>query len=228
MADTEQPVTGGGGNTTEGGASEGGVVKKTDEQLKEIAEDKAKRESLVTELKSRLETTKSKVKEKIVAAEHKKELDEIIDLGKQELKRIEKIKDEKDQKEALDELKKSQEKKLDDLFDKIEKEGEMSDGKAESLSKKGGKGDLKKVWEKMTELEGLYMEIKTVCKPGWGKVDVNRLISLYGKWVDGQGELVKMVEKLEYKGPLQIRQFWEEEIGNKIIELKGQAGEVEA
>ena len=106
------------------------------------------------------------------------------------------------------------------MADKVDTEARRtSDKGAKELI--GNKEDIKQAWEKLEKLEDLHIRLEKAFKPGFKKeVDVDKLKELYDQLVTEENELKGLVENLEYKGPLQIREYWEQEVSSEIDRLK--------
>ena len=233
MADRETRTSG--GTERKGGGGVDRVPEKQDvTNVKDLFKDKKQKE-LEVKWKKNIEFTKDAFKRKLVGGkeEHKRKLDEIGKTVDREIERIEKLPADR-RKEALKKLREEQDKKINKLIEEVEREsGRTDDEQAKGLA--GREARTQVLWAKIErndKLMGLLTGELNKRKP-----DLNVITNYNNEMVDNQLEIGGLIEGLEYKGPLQIREYWELEINSKIqlternteavTELKGIKNKVE-
>jgi len=190
------------------------LEKKSPEELKEVVADRNKKDRLLQQLEHKIETLKTEAKSKIVGGQekHKRELDKIVNEGKRELQRIESLQGER-KKKALKELEQRQQRQIDRLVKEIgEEAGKLGDKKTENMVK--NERIAEQVWQGLVEMEQLQQQLKKEMDSR--RPDLRNLSRRYNQLVERETEVSELMEKWDYKGPLQIRNYWETEIKTKI------------
>jgi hypothetical protein len=212
MVDTESGRT---SENKEGrGAREG--LRKEKGELVEIAKDEVKRKRLIEKWERNLQGSKELFKRKLVGGkkEYKDRLDEIIKEAEGRLSKIEGIKEEGERLKELERLERESKVKIDRLIKEIEEEaGKTKDKKIGSLANKDSQTAI--FWQQWQKAE----EVKSQFEEELGKTQPaeERLVALQDELISIQGELKETMMTLEdFKNPLEVREYWEKEVGEKI------------
>jgi hypothetical protein len=233
MADKEAR-TSGGSEKGVGGSGERVPEKVVVGDVQKKLKEKKQRE-LESKWKKNLESTKDNFKRRLVGGkeEHKRKLEEISADVKKELEKIEKMPADKRKKE-LRKLEETQEKRIEKLINEVEKEaGRANNDETGRLASRETR--TAELWTKMKRSDELMIQLTQELNKR--RPDMDLIVSYNNQMVDNQLEITGLIEGLEYRGPLQIREYWDFEIKSKIqaaelqteglTELKGVKNKVE-
>lgn len=209
MADKEK------GSAGSGEVARGvGVPEKTETPVVTSEIKNKKHKELGIKWKKSIEASKSEFKRKLVGGkeEHKRKLDEISQRVDREVERIEKLPADQ-RNEALKKLREDQEKKINKLIEDVESEARRaSDDKAKGLA--GKEARTQALWSKIERNDQLMVKLNQELDKR--KPNAQVIANYNNEMVDNQLEIVGLIEDLEYRGPLQIREYWDLEINSKI------------